>query len=877
MAHVSILRMKVMWCAGAILLLAGITANTLWAEDKAEKEPHAVSDMTLHVIPQSHIDLAWWWRYDPETLDVVVKHTLETAFENMETYPAYTFTYLQVPAIEPLEEKYPDLFYKLRYYAHNPKSMGKRLPNPDASAPKGRLAIGSGLYCEVDGSIPCGESLVRQCVYGKRYFQKEFGIDVRTAWFQDAWTHPWTLPQILKKSGMDSYMFTRPRGQGEPMFWWEGPDGSRVFAYKPFKEGGESLAPENKIEARLSDTSRRYGVKDDITLIGVGNHGGGAIRADVERMKLAMGQREKTKGNRIVPPKMVFSTPAAFVEAALKEPHDFPVIKEELPPTIRGAYTSQSEIKKGNRTCENLLLTLEKAAAISSRLGTRVYPQQEIYEAWKKVMLNQFHDTISGTDILPSIEDALGRYAAVESWAGKELQEHLHAISARIDIKGQGTPMVVFNPLAWERSEIVEAEQDAKESVRSITLRDAAGNPITTQLISTPEEEKISGKVRYVFVADKVPSLGYKTYWAILESGKRSSAPETASEHAFESGFFKIRIDPATGCLASVYDKQFDRELLAEGAKANAIQIIEDFGDSEGFLKSSSGESEHNVWDGSSWETDPNPRMALLENGPVRTILEVKKQFELARFTQRITLYNAIRQIDFDLAIDWEGRNKMVKIVFPLAVSSSSAAYEIPYGTISRPSVGKEQAMQNWVDISQDGWGVSIVNNGRYGCDVRENTVRISVLRSPTEPVAATEEKGVHTVRYSLYPHQGGWQEANTVRRGHEFNNPLITILDTAHPGDLPAEYSFIQVSPANVVLTVLKKAEDSDDLLVRCYESSGTSCRMSVGLSDTIKPDAVHRTDLLENSQREIPMGANGFEAEIGAFAIESYKLIQD
>ena len=439
--------------------------------------------MTLHVIPQSHIDLAWWWRYDPETLHVVARHTLETAFDNMEKYPDYTFTYLQVPAIEPLERLYPLLSYKLSYYVHNPNAIGLRIPNPGAGGAKGRLAIGSAAWCEFDGSVPCGESLVRQFVYGKRYYLHTFGIDVRTAWCQDAWTHPWTLPQILKKCGVDSYMFSRPRGKGEAMFWWESPDGSRVFAYKPFRIEDESLPSQDRLDRRLLETNRRYGVRDDLTLVGVGNHGGGAIRADVERMRRLMAQRAAPSTTTPAPPKLIFSTPDRFVESVLRGPHKFPVVRYELEPTIRGSYTSVAEIKRGNRQAESLLLSLEKFSAIAARLGERPYPQAKLFGLWKKVMLNQFHDTISGTDIYPANEDALRLYRQVTTIGRAELNECLNAICTRIETAGPGIPIVVFNPLAWPRTDAVECDVPCDASPARLELTDKQGNHVAAQIV----------------------------------------------------------------------------------------------------------------------------------------------------------------------------------------------------------------------------------------------------------------------------------------------------------------------------------------------------------------------------------------------------------
>ncbi len=852
-----------------------------------------LSKMTLHVIPQSHIDLAWWWRFDPHTVQVVAKHTLETAFENMEKFPDYTFTFLQVPLIAPLEQLYPELFYKMRYYVHNKAALGERIPNPGASGSGGRFAIGSGLYCELDSSIPDGESLVRQCLYGKRYFKRQFGIDVRTAWFQDAWTHPWTFPQILKKSGIDSYMYSRPRPeeqfmlvpdslrdeylasiskeQSERLFWWEAPDGSRVFAYKPLRIGGENLPDETTINDYLLELQQRYGVNDGLTLIGVGNHGGGAIAADVDRMHQTMQAKQAGKNQA----ELKFSTPEQFVSAVLSSSPQLPVIRDELVPTIRGIYTTQSEIKRGNRQSETLLLTLEKFAAIANALGGYTYPRQWLAQAWEQVMLNQFHDTISGTDVLPSIEDGLARYRQISEQGNHVLQQALLSITQRIDTRGNGIPIVVFNPLSWERTEPVMAELKFDSKTEAVQILDAEQNSIPVQIIAQAEEGNYY-TVKVLFIA-RVPSLGYACYWAQPSKSRSSSTDLKASWQEMENEFFQVKINPATGCLISIFDKKNNRAVLDRSRQGNLIQVIEDFGDSEGFLMSPKGFGEFNFWTGKTWDLTEASAVRLVETGPVRATWQVHRQFQLARFIQRIHIYAGIPRIDFELIVDWQGKNKMVKVAFPLAVQSDSATYEIPYGTIARPSLGEEQVAQKWVDISDGQYGVSLLNDSRYGHDITPNTIRLSLLRSPDHPVAATEEQGVHRIGYALYPHLGDWRQANTMRRGYEFNYPLIAVLGTNHPGDLPARHAFATVEPCNWILSVLKGAEDSDDLMLRLFETHGNGGTGTIVLSPFIQFDAVHKTDLLENELEIIQHQNQQFEIFIGRHAIESFKLIRD
>lgn len=847
-----------------ILALAMVGASTTLEAQAAT----ALEGMTLHVVPQAHIDLAWWWRYDPETVRVIVPKTLSMAFENLEKYPDYTFTFLQVPALDPLESLFPDYFYKIHYYIYHPEAMGRSIPNPHGTDEAlGRFKIVHGLYVESDGCVPGGEAVVRQCLYGKRYFKYKFGIDVKTAWFYDAWTHPWTYPQILKKSGIDSYMFERGEGgeNDERMFWWQAPDGSRVFAYKPASFGG--LATKDEWEKELQEVSKRYGVKDHIALIGVGDHGGGIPEGDIEVMKKVMSA---------MPAKAQFSTADKFLSSVLQQNVQFPTVKYEISPTMRGTYTTVGEIKKRNRESENLLMTTEKFASVAMGLGDFPYPQAELTSSWKKVMLNQFHDTIAGTETPDATDDALALYQEVLDSAGIILKDTLEYITARINTQGQGIPVVVFNPLSWERTDTIEAELHLESSAKGIELRDSQGQIVPYQVLG----EKRNGNtydLRILLLAENLPSLGYKTYRVVPKPDAGAlTSPLQASAAGLENQFYKVEIDSASGCLKSVFDKRSKRETLDKSGRGNLIQIIEDFGDSEGFLRSADGKLDpKHKWTGKTINVDSNPEIKILEAGPVRALIQIKKKSGLSRFAQTIALYQRVPRIDFGLTMDWKGQNRMVKVSFPLNVRAAEATYEIPYGTIRRPSKGEEQNAQKWVDMSDQNYGISLLNDGRYGYDIEDNVIRLSVLRSPNSPAFATDERGVHSLRYSLYPHSGTWQEAEVTQRGHELNYPLLVIVDTPHEGELPATHSFLQVEPSNVIVEAVKKAEDSDNLIIRMYEAIGKRCSAKISLARPV--DAVHQTDLLENDLKEMPTDGKSFEVPMGAYSIETFKLIRD
>jgi alpha-mannosidase len=853
-----------------VMLIASVIGfgQTTAQQPEVTGQASALQDMTLHVIPQSHIDIAWWWRYDPQTVNVVVRRTLEMAFENLDAFPDYTFTFLQVPAIQPLETLYPDLFYKIHYYIYHSAPVGRSIPNPHGTDPeKGRFKIAHGMWLEMDASLPSGESLVRQCIYGKRYFKYKFGLDIKSAWFQDAWTHPVTYPQILKKSGIDSYMFTRGEAgeHDERMFWWQSPDGSKVFAYKPVSRGGNMS--KDRYEREMMVISRRYGVRDALALVGVGNHGGGASSKDIADWRKIMSEMTPTAR---------FSTHTRFLEKVLAEPNRFPVYNYEMTPTIRGIYTTIGEMKRLHRESETLLLTAEKFSAIAAQMNLVAYPQKRLNAAWEKVMLNQSHDAISGTTTPPATDDAFDLYRQAINASRQSLGEAFQAIAGRVRTEGRGTPVVLFNPLSWERTDPAEVEIEFNEPVTGVDVVGPDGKAAPAQVLRR-DESNGKHRLKVLFIAEGVPSLGYKTYH-ILPSGAGRASQSTlkASAQEIENEYFIVRIDPVTGLVAGIYDKRNRREVLDSSRRGNLIQVIEDFGDSEGFLRSADGkvETDHK-WTGKTWDLDREAQIELIETGPARAVIQVKKKWELARFTSRIILNHRVPKIDFEIDIDWDGKNKMVKVAFPLAISSPEATYEIQYGNIRRPSRGEEHVAQKWVDVSDRDYGVSLLNDSRYGYDVKNNVIRLSLLRSPVSPAYLTDEIGVHTIRYSLSPHRSGWQDGDTVRRGYELNYPLFAHLTDSHAGELPPTHSFLSVEAENVIVEALKKAEDSDDLILRLYESEGRKTDTRVNWSQPV--DTVHAVDMLENASKEVAILGRGMQISVGAYSIESYKLIRD
>ena len=794
----------------------------------------------IHVIPQSHIDVAWLWRYDPETIHRCCKPTFSLALDNMDRYPDYTFSQSQVPLYQATEEVYPKLFERIRRY------IGE-----------GRWEIVGGMYVEFEGGEPCGESLVRQCVMGKRYFLEKFGLDVTTGWQEDAWSHPWQLPQILRKCGIDSYMFKRG-GKGERLFWWQSPDGSKVLAYNSHV----SREPSQSWIDLLSEMRKRYGVDRAMIRIGRGDHGGGPTPEEIEAIKRFA---EKT------PPEIEvkFSTFREFVDSILAQNPDLPVLNDELGFELVGDLTNCGEIKRNNRLCENLLLTAERFCSIASILFGEPYPSEELYESWKKLLFNQFHDIIGGSGIPPVCRDALRFYEIIRESGERLLRDSLSIILKNIKTDGEGTPLIVVNPLPWERTDLAEIEIQLSEGQDEIQLLDEDGNRVPIQIVER-REEKDRRFLRFIFIAERVPSLGYRTYRVVRGEGEISYPnPFSVEGLKVQNEFFSVEVDPDTGCLRSLLDRRDEREVLGASGRGNTLIAIEDEGDSEGrFVKGSDTIARP---PGKAWDIISHPSIEICEEGPVRAKIRISRKFRNSSFTQEIMLYSKIERVDFNLIVDWHDIHWMIKVAFPLNVEDPEVTYNTAYGSVTRPADGLEYSAQKWVDLSTPGYGIALLNNARYGHDVEGNTVRMSVLRSPTEPAYNTDE-GVHLIGYSLYPHSGGWREAGVMRRGYEFNYPLIALVGDNHPGDLPPSFSFLEVRPDNVIVEVLKRAYDSDEFILRLYEIHGESCEASIKLPCEIS--SACQTDLMERETGDVEFEGGVLKVQMSPYEIKTIKF---
>lgn len=763
-----------------------------------EKE---LKEFTVHLIGHGHIDMNWLWLW-PETIDVC-RNTFTTMLKIMDLYPDFKYSQSQASTYIIMEELYPDLFKQIQQ-----------------KVKEGRWEITGGTWTEGDMNMASGESIVRQIMYAKRYFQEKFGVESEICWEPDTFGHAWTIPQILAKSGIKYYYFCRC-AKDQRVFWWEGPDGSRVLAYN-FNWYSESI--NDNIKSYPYEINRLYGVKDGMAVYGVGDHGGGPTMQDLTR---AVNLQKQP-----LYPTVKFNTAKGFYDTLLSKKTDWPVINDELNFVFQGCYTTHADIKKENRVSENLLPTAEAFAVLAGQYGYK-YPQNSFVDAWRNTCFNQFHDIFDGSAIHDSYIYSKELFDKITTAGNSALSASLGAIARNVRTSGDGVPIIVFNPLAWTRTDVVTMHTPGGENkiLQTFTVKDANGRVVPSQSFDQTTS----------FLAKDIPSMGYKTFYLTSEPGL-AMMPAVNGGNIIENEFFTVKVDQKSGTITSIFDKKVKREVIASGQSGSLLQIL---------MEKPHGMS---AWDigpiSKTIDLDKAESVNMVENNSVQKVIRVRHKFNKSSFTQDIILHAGVPRIDVKLTADWQekGDSKtdapFLKVAFPANVTNGKARFEIPFGSIERPANGDEVPSQKWTDLSGDGYGVSILNDCKYGTDVKDNVIRLSLLRASYDPDPAPD-MGPQSASYSIYPHKSNWQQSETVKAGYEFNNPLIPVVAASHEGKLPETHSFLKVDKANIIVTALKKAEDSNDMILRFYECKGETGKAKISFGMNVK--SVQETDLSE------------------------------
>ena len=813
------------------------------AQSKMEALRPLLQQATFHLDGNAHIDAAWLWPWT-ETVDVV-KRTFSTALQLMYEYPGYTYTQSAAAYNEWMADKYPDINNEIK----------QRIQ-------EGRWEIVGGMWVEPDLNLPDGESLVRQILVGKRWYEQHYGVDVRIGWNPDSFGYSWQLPQIYKKSGID-YFVTQKMSWNDTnqlpfkLFWWQSPDGSKVLAYFPHDYVNLTLNPVRLSEDLAKARQESPGMTELLDLYGVGDHGGGPTRAILDEgfhWKDPGATAEAADGGAPVTPQYQFGTAQSFFSTVEKEiaPQSrtwnyqsiakgyqmpTPVPGKIAIPTWdsemylefhRGVYTTQAMHKHNMRTAEEELLNAEKWSSLAWVLAGRAYPSNGLTEDWKKVLFNQFHDLAAGSGIGVIYKDARQDYNWVRMSTNAISAHALQTVAERIDTSGQGIPVLVYNPLGWQRSGRVTAEvQLAKDGPARLFIVDpSAGNRPELPIRSSLDEK--TGVAHLTFYVASVPALGYKVIRVVtgdMRPAAGNSATASGDTLQLSDHALRVDVDKQTGCITRL--EQGGVNALAPSACGNQLQFFKDL------------PKRYDAWNIDPGTLDAPPAtiekadsVELIREDSPSPAIRVTYHWQNSKFVQTITLQGDIVDIDND--IDWHESHVLLKAAFPLAVTSNFATYEIPYGTIERPNTRNnswekaqfEVPALRWADLSGPGpggkvYGLSVLSKDKYGYDAAGSVLRLTLLRSPKWP-DPNADMGRQHFHYALYPHAGTWKDAGTMRRGWEYDYPLQAAVTTAHAGALPAQHSFASAGPENVVLTTVKKAEDANGLIFRAYEWAG-------------------------------------------------------
>jgi alpha-mannosidase len=825
----------------------------------------------------SHIDAAWLWP-ETETVDVV-RRTFTSALQLLDEYPQSIYAQSAAQYSEWMEEKYPPLF----------KGIAEQVKNK-------RWELVGGMWVEPDLNMPDGESLVRQLLVGKRYFKQHLGADVRIGWNPDSFGYNWQLPQIYKKSGVD-YFVTQKMSWNETnklplkLFWWQSPDGSKVLTY--FPDGYSGDIDPLKL-ARDFDHAQTLapGLRQVLHLYGEGDHGGGPTRAMFDRGLMWSDSTAVFPKLNFASAQNFFSDVESKVDASQSPVWNYksivagptlpqaPAGKIEIPTWNdelyfefhRGVLTTQSNHKRNMRESEEQLLNAEKFSALAWLNGD-LYPGAELTEAWKKALFNQFHDLAAGSGIGVIYKDAQRDYDVIRWTTDEASAKALRTLSAEVNTRGTapgGVPVMVWNPLAWQRDDLVTLAVQMPGKTAHFSVLDSHGKPLPVQVLSNKTE---TNSFQLLVKASNVPSLGYEVLHVV--PGQRPVATDLKTTGlTLENSALRVTVDEHSGCITSLYDKKAGFESIASGGCGNQLIAFHD------------NPKEYDAWnidanfEDGSMPLDQAESVKLVEQGPLRATIRVTRRWQSSKFVQDITLYAGMDRVDISNDIDWHERHILLKAAFPLAASSGEATYEIPYGTIERPTTRNnswesakfEVPALRWADLGDAKHGVSLINESKYGYDAKGNVLRISLLRSPTSPDPEADQ-GKHHFSYSLYPHTGDWKQALTVRRGYEFNYKLWAQQVMAHEGKLGADHSYASVDSRNVVVTAMKKTEDGDGLLLRFYEWAGQAGNVALN----VPPGATSATltNLMEEpAGSSLPVTSGKVVVPVHPFEIVSVRV---
>ncbi|MEY8749846.1 alpha-mannosidase [Alkalicoccobacillus gibsonii] len=775
---------------------------------------------TMHMVGQSHIDLAWLW-----PMKEAVRKTSRT-FSTMSTlldqYSNFTYAQSQPQAYEYVKTYFPELYKRVKKHVED-----------------GRWEIVGGMWVEPDLNIPSGESLVRQLIYGMEFFKDEFNVRPTIEWLPDTFGYCASLPQLLKKSGMDYFMTTKMNWNDTnpfpyDLFHWEGIDGTSILSY--LNHGINEYTHPKEIKEHWDSFKQKKELPEQMLLYGHGDGGGGVTKEMLEYVK----RSESLPGL----PLQKNSTAHEFFNRAEKVSSSLPKWVGDLYLELhRGTYTTHAKNKRWNRRAEVLYREAEMWSVLAP-VTKREVDTRTLKEGWKLLLFNQFHDIIPGTSIPEVYVKSEEDYKEVFSIGQKVKDEAMSNIAKEMNTEGDGQPYVLFNSLSWDRDEIIELS--GGRELLNLSVYDENNQELKSDLTFKSEDD-----IHLSFIASNIPQMGYKTVWLRPTQSKPIDDHSSVFNGSWETSYYLIEWND-NGELSRLYDKSASREVLLEGELANQFQLFHD---------------QPTYWD--AWDIDPKfnsqeankPKLVSVEvalKGETKDVLRFQWTVSESVIWQNVIFYHHSSRIDFQTKVDWKETHKLLKVAFPVDIQTTKATYEIPFGAIERAThtnTSWEHAQfevcgHRFADLSEGAYGVSLLNDCKYGYDVKGKTIRLSLLRAPKWP-DPTADQGEHHFTYSLCPHQGNWIDANVTRKGYELNHPISIYQTDCHKGSLPSQKSFIQTDTTHGIIDTVKRSENGKGVALRLYESSGS--RESFTIHSDLLEGKVFETNLLEEQPQEV------------------------
>ena len=776
--------------------------------------------VTMTATGHAHIDVAWLWTLDQTRKKAA--RTFQTVLRLMEQFPEYHFTQSQPQLYEYIRQDHPELFTAIQ-----------------ARIAEGRWEPIGGMWVEADCNLSGAESLARQFLLGRGCFREHFGpaVEAPVLWLPDVFGYAWALPQLIKQAGLD-YFFTIKLGWNQynrlpyDSFWWQGLDGTRVLThFSTAPENGSAYAstynapatPESALGAWKSFQQKEI-QKEVFMAFGYGDGGGGPTREMLENLR----EMEHFPG---LPQARQRSAGDFFRELEATSGPSLPTWNGELYLEYhRGTYTTQARNKRANRKAEFLLHDTEFIATLASQITKYQYPHSQFTNAWQTICLNQFHDIIPGSSIGPVYEESQAQYAELTQNMTQLRDDALQTLASHLD-----ADLLLVNPTSFTQPVLVFVPGN---SLQRFTLD---GQPVSTQ-------QTDSGVWLDAGEMQPYSLMGLKTTDHRPQT-EPSGLPSTVNGHILENNFLRVELNN-NGDLTRIFDKTANREVLPPDGVANQFQAFEDR------PKSWDAWDVDIFYDDKMWLAEPATSIRFVEYGELRQTLEIKRKIQNSEFTQQISLSHNSPRLDFDTRIHWQERHILLKVAFPVDVLAPQATYEIQWGNVTRPTHRNtswdwarfETCAQKWVDLSEGDYGVSLLNDCKYGHDIHDNVMRITLLRSPTMPDPMADF-GEHEFKYSLYPHAGAWSEA-TQREAYLLNDPIISYQSsvTSKQSSVTRHVSLVNCDAPNVIIETIKRAEDGDGLIVRLYESQRKRGQVRVTFRSEL--EAAWVTNLLEENE---------------------------